>query len=84
MAQKHEPIPLRAGCSGHVGTDLDQVVVRTIKVFVQLDHQALKKRRELLLLLPWLESRETDRRGQLESKMRCARTHMYCIYITNS
>lgn len=39
---------------GHACTDLHQVVVGPVEVFVQLDHQALKERRELLFLLPWL------------------------------
>lgn len=39
---------------GRACTDLHQVVVGPVQVFVQLDHQALKERRELLLLLPWL------------------------------
>lgn len=35
-------------------TDLHQVVVWPVEVFVQLDHQALEERGELLLLLPRL------------------------------
>lgn len=60
MVLKKEPLPLCAGGSRHVRTDLDQVVVRTVEVFVQLDHQALEKRRELLLLFPRLQSTDTQ------------------------
>ena len=56
-------------------TDLNQVVVRTVEVFVQLNHQALKKRRELLFLLPRLWNRE--RGGQLTSKIRHIKHHTH-------
>lgn len=39
----NERLPLCTGCSDRVRTDLHQVVVRTVEVFVQLDHQALKE-----------------------------------------
>lgn len=45
---------LNTRCSSQVGTDLHQVVVRSVQVFVQLNHQALKEGGELLLLLPRL------------------------------
>lgn len=37
-----------------VCADLHQVVVRTVQVFVQLNHQALEEGGELLLLFPRL------------------------------
>lgn len=46
------------GSSSVFWADLDQVVVGTVQVFIQLDHQALEKRREFLLLLPRLQSKQ--------------------------
>lgn len=53
--KKNGCVVLKGLCAREAAmTDLNQVVVWTVEVFVQLDHQALKKRGELLLLLPRL------------------------------
>lgn len=55
-------------------TDLDQMVVGAVQVFVQLDDQTLKKRRELLLLLPRLWIRQKG--GELISASDAQQAHV--------
>lgn len=45
---------------------LNKVVVRAIKIFVQLDDQTLEERRELPLLFAGLWERNRDRVGEAE------------------
>lgn len=40
-------------------TNLHKVVVGSVEIFVQFDHQTLEKRGEFLLLLAWLNNKNT-------------------------